>query len=351
MTMVEQRSMARRVNAVDLFVCALVVVMIPIAYAAYALFRTPPAGLAGVEPRQLTAGPNLRVHVTGTNLRPFMRVSFNTTQGRTFLIGSTTSADVDLPDLEPGVYDVVLYDYAQEVARLPKALTIRARVPAPSVTVAAVGAFIGLSDVQAAAIKPGAEISDNRQTRATVLAVGPRRAAAVRVRTGDTSVAVDLDGSYELPAAIRLNCYLENNVDGSLRCIVYGPVQPAFVAPDSVLSLPATGGPFNFQVAEVHPAAAPTFVRVRLQTGTTREVASRIHPGDSDSVTPEYEGAWIGRVDAVNGTDIVLRLPTQILSGGRSYRNQPLKMGGPLRFETATAAISGTIADVATFGK
>ena len=47
-----------------------------------------------------------------------MRVSFNTVQGRTFMIGSTEVAEVDLPDLDPGTYDVVLYDYAQEVDRL-----------------------------------------------------------------------------------------------------------------------------------------------------------------------------------------------------------------------------------------
>ena len=117
-----------RFNPVDVFVFVLVVVMIPIAYGAYALFRTPQAKLASVDPKQFTVGPNLRVRVNGTNLRPFMRVSFNTVQGRTFMIGSTETADVDLPDLEPGSYDIVLYDYAQEVDRLPKALTILPRV-------------------------------------------------------------------------------------------------------------------------------------------------------------------------------------------------------------------------------
>ena len=97
-----------RFNVVDVFVFILVVVMIPMAYAAYALFRAPAAKLTGVEPKQLTMAPSLRVRINGRNLRPFMRVSFNTVQGRTFMIGSTETAEIDLPDLEPGDYDVVL---------------------------------------------------------------------------------------------------------------------------------------------------------------------------------------------------------------------------------------------------
>ena len=99
MAIVDDRGrMFGRFNPVDVFVFVLVVVMIPVAYGAYALFRTPPAKLSGVEPKQFTMGPNLRVRINGTNLRPFMRISFNTVQGRTFMIGSTETADVDLPD-------------------------------------------------------------------------------------------------------------------------------------------------------------------------------------------------------------------------------------------------------------
>jgi len=51
MALVEDRGRAfGRFNPVDVFMFALVVVMIPIAYGAYALFRTPPAKLSGIEP-------------------------------------------------------------------------------------------------------------------------------------------------------------------------------------------------------------------------------------------------------------------------------------------------------------
>ena len=206
-----------RFNAVDAFVVALVVVMMPVAYAAYALFRTPPAKITGVEPKELTMGPNLRVRIAGTNLRPFMRVSFNTTQGRTFLIGSTTSAEVDLPALEPGTYDVVLYDYAQEVDRLPKAFTMLPRTPTPTVTVEVVGSFIGLGEPGADLIRPGTKFTHDNHPIATVLAVAPRRVGEVQVRTGDTLVAVKLAGMYAMTAALQLECSLDSP-GRSCRC-------------------------------------------------------------------------------------------------------------------------------------
>src|SRR5256885_3698152 len=193
MAIVDDRGrVSGRFNAVDVFVFALVVVMIPIAYGAYALFRTPPAKLRGVEPKQVTMGPNLRVRVNGTNLRPFMRVSFNTTQGRTFMIGSTEMAEVELPDLEPGAYDVVLYDYAQEVDRLPKALTILPKVAAPTVKLTAHGAFVGLNDTQIAGLQSGVELTQNNRAVGRILAVGARRPGAIQMRTGDSAINVTL---------------------------------------------------------------------------------------------------------------------------------------------------------------
>src|SRR5262249_32783339 len=207
-----------RFNVVDVFVFILVVVMIPVAYAAYALFRAPAAKLTGVEPKQVTTSPNLRVRINGRNLRPFMRVSFNTVQGRTFMIGSTETAEVDLPDLEPGAYDVVLYDYAQEVDRLPGALTILPRVPAPTATLAVHGVFVGLTETQAASLAPGTKFAQNNRVSATVLAVGTRHAGAMQMRTGDTSVGISLPGVYDVPAALQLECFLESTGDGSVRC-------------------------------------------------------------------------------------------------------------------------------------
>jgi hypothetical protein len=335
-----------RFNPVDVFVFVLVVVMIPVAYGAYALFRTPPAKLAGIEPQQFTMGPNLRVQINGTNLRPFMRVSFNTVQGRTFMIGSTTTAQVDLPDLDPGKYDVVLYDYAQEVDRLPKALTILPRVSAPVATVSVSGRFVGLTQAQVDALHPGTTFGQNNHVNGTVLAVGSRVSGALQMRTGDAGIAVSLPGLFDLPAALELECSLENNSDGSVRCTVYGPAHAAAVVADAVLSLAAPGGGLSFQVSDVNPAGKPSFVRVRVHATIAPDIVRQLHAGDSDASTPDYPGAWIGRVESVAGSDVVLRVPAQQLVNGWRYRNQWLKVGGVIRFETPAVIINGTVADL-----
>src|SRR5215831_16758853 len=107
MSIVDDRGRAAgRFNLIDGLVAAMILVLIPAAYGSYLLFRAPPARLTSIEPTRLYQGKNLRIVVNGQNLRPFMRVAFNTIQGRSFLIGSPTYAQIDLPDLDPGVYDV-----------------------------------------------------------------------------------------------------------------------------------------------------------------------------------------------------------------------------------------------------
>ncbi len=190
MSIVDDRGrLAGRWNLVDAIVAVVIIVLIPMAYGAYLLFRTPPPKLIGIEPNKLYAGPNLRIAINGQNLRPFMRVSFDTIQGRTFQIGSTKSAFVDLPDLGPGTYDVVLFDYMQEVDRLPKALTI---LPAASVSILDMevgGSFKQLTDAQASQLKSGTGFPrPARSPRSS--SIGPKVPGNVRVRAGDVTLVV-----------------------------------------------------------------------------------------------------------------------------------------------------------------
>src|SRR5262249_1886960 len=146
MTVIDDRGRVfGRVNLIDAAAALLLFVMIPVAYGAYLLFRNPPPKLTSISPATLYAGPNQRVRIQGINLRPFMRVSFSATQGVTFAIDSTTSAQVEVPDLPPGKYDVVLYDYRQEVDRLPKALTILSLTPISKIEMEVSGSFKNLS--------------------------------------------------------------------------------------------------------------------------------------------------------------------------------------------------------------
>src|SRR5439155_20947330 len=124
----------------------------------YSLFRNPPPKLSAITPNRLYEGNRVKVEINGDDLRPFMRVSFNEIQGRSFLISTPHSAFVDLPDLPAGVYDVVLYDYRQEVDRLAKAFTIMPGTVTPTIELELEGAFVGLTPEDARTLKAGMKL-------------------------------------------------------------------------------------------------------------------------------------------------------------------------------------------------
>src|SRR5262249_45496997 len=142
-----------KVNLIDAVIAILVLGLIPLAFGAYLLFRTPAAKLLEVSPPTVHQGNNLRVMISGENLRPFMRVTFNGIQGKSFLIGSTTYAYVELPQLEPGTYDVELWDYRHSLSVLPKALTMLPLAPTPTMEMQVRGTFKGLEPDQMKTIK------------------------------------------------------------------------------------------------------------------------------------------------------------------------------------------------------
>jgi hypothetical protein len=335
-----------RVNVVDAIVVGFVGMLIPLAYASYLLFRSPPATLTKVEPDSMVIAPNARVRIEGANLRPFMRVSFNDEQGRTFLIGSTTSAEVDLPDLKPGVYDVVLYDYAQELSRLPQAFTVLPPTPAATAALVVSGFFIGLAKTDLSGLQVDTRFPGETGDAAQIVAMGTPQVATARIRNAGTAVQIALDGQMQVPATVRLTCWLENNADGSLRCVTKGRNQPAIVAPDSILNFksPSSDAWLNFQVLEVFPATKPTFSTVRVRATTTWPgVLAQAKPGDRDVAGPLFADAWVGTIVSRDGMDFTLRLPVQRGSEGWQYRSHPLKAGRSMRFETQAYVLDAVV--------
>ena len=128
----------------------------PLGYAAFKLFRSPDPRIVSIEPAEVIEAPNQRIVIHGTNLRPYMRLSFNNLQGRTFLFQDSTRAEVELNEMPPGKYDVVLYDFGQERHRLAQALTVKSNSSlTPTQDVVVVGRFIGLSEADAALVRKG----------------------------------------------------------------------------------------------------------------------------------------------------------------------------------------------------
>jgi hypothetical protein len=250
MAIVDDRGrLGGKVNLIDAVVAFLILVLIPVAFGAYLLFRTPTPKLTAVNPGSLYQGPNLRIEVQGENLRPFMRVSFDNLQGKSFAINSTRGAIVELPDLGPGTYDIVLYDHMQEVHRLPKALTLLPLAPVPTVEMDVAGAFKVLSPGRT--LKAGDRLPPGADWVAEVLSVGTPAPSVVTVTAGASVLRVPIAGKTDLPAVLRVKCFLVPNPSGSLKCVVPGPLQQADIAAGSALSLAIPDGWASFQIDEV----------------------------------------------------------------------------------------------------
>ncbi len=253
MAIVDERGrIAGKINLIDAVVAFLILVLIPVAFGAYLLFRTPTPTLTAINPARLNQGPNLRIEVQGENLRPFMRVGVGGLQARSFAIQSTRGAIVELPDMDAGTFDVVLYDHMQEVSRLPKALTILPLAPVPTVEMEVAGAFKGLSSERVKTLKAGDTILGAGGAKALVLSVGAPVPSAVSLRAGGQMLRVPLKDQTDLPAVLKVTCFLAPTPDGALKCSVPGPVQQADVAPGAAVQLISPDkGWVTFQIDEV----------------------------------------------------------------------------------------------------
>jgi IPT/TIG domain-containing protein len=354
MTVIDDRGRVfGRINLIDAAAALFIFVLVPIAYGAYLLFRTPPAKLTAITPDKLYGGPNQRVRISGVNLRPFMRVSFGGTQGVTFAIVSTTSAEVEVPELPPGTYDVELFDYRQLVDRLPKGLTVLNLAPVSSIDMEVTGSFKGMNAASAKQFKAGQTLARNGQ-HAEVLRVGAPVPEAYRITAGSSVLTLAVPNELEVPAALRINCHTEGAPDGSVRCIVQGPLRESVVAPDSLLTLPGIDGWVTFQVATVALPGETAMLTVHAVADARPEIAALVKAGDLDANAVAYATrasvAAVVSVRPMSPTDSVidltLRVPAVQGPAGWVYNTQVIKAGLPIRFESANYVLQGTVLKV-----
>jgi hypothetical protein len=252
MPMIDERGRVfGRLNLVDAAVGVLLLVLMPAAYASYALFKDPPPRLTAVLPTVLSPAAGQQVEIRGEHFRPYMRVSFDGVQGRTFLFYSTGSAFVQLPDLAPGTYDVVLYDYMQEVARLPKAVTIQPPPPPPTIFVEVNGVLTSMTPNLVERLQFVSRFPEAGPTIAELQTKGAAEPEMWHIKTGNTSaLTVPGSGLLQVPVRMRLRCVVETDADGTRRCTVNGtPVMTA-----ANVRLPGLGTTLNLRVNDVTDA-------------------------------------------------------------------------------------------------
>ena len=122
-------------NLVDVVIGVVLLGVIPIVYGAFVLFRTPDPVIQSIEPNRVTVDSVGMLRLTGMYLSPSLRVVIGDRPAESFLVESQTSAEVRLPDLSAGTYDVVLLNEELELTRLVSALVVE---PVPAMTISSI---------------------------------------------------------------------------------------------------------------------------------------------------------------------------------------------------------------------
>jgi hypothetical protein len=342
MTFIDERGRVfGRLNVIDAVLVFVVIGLVPLAYGSYLLFRTPPPRLTAVEPQTLALEPSpvlpQRIVVRGENLRPYMRVSFGDYQGRSFLFESPTQAVIELNPMPPGTYDVALYDYAQERARLPRAFTLAAsKLPATNVLV--IGRIVNVVEDKASEIVAGL-----KQTQyGAVVRAGRPRLQSTRVHSGVSTIDLPAKGVYQVPAILQIPCEVLMN-GGLPNCIING----VGLAADGILQLNTALGVFNFQVDQVLSAAPLVAVDAVIHLAGAPAVVEFVRDGDIDIGTSRNEltaGARVTSTASVaGGRNVTLQVQAQKSADGWWYQGAPLRAGGEFVLRTNNYELSGTI--------
>lgn len=336
MTVLDDRArIFGRYNLIDLALGVLLVGLIPLAYGAYALFRVPAPKLLSVSPQTRQLESEFRITVAGENLRPYMRVSLNDMQGRTFLFKSATSAEVIFGDVPPGDYDVVLYDNVQERSRLPKAFKLTpAALPPAQVDVA--GFLTSLDPAFAKQVVAGLKFG----SFATVIQAGAPAPDLARIIAGDKPVEIPIQQTMRVPVLLRVNCDVVSGSDGYGVCVA-GQV----LAPSVYLKLPSANGSIPFLIVEVRPAIAPTTFDIRVAINLNDPALPVIREGDRDVGYSQLEFSGGARVmSAPDARRIVtLSIPAYPTRSGWLYMGQPVRVGAPLLIVTMRYQVTGII--------
>lgn len=333
----DQGRLFGRFNLVDALVAVFAIGLIPLLYGAATLFWQPLPVLTAVEPASLTTGPSMRMRIRGEHLRPYMRVSIGTTQGRDFLFRSTEEAEINLPEMPPGTYDVVLYDAAQERSRLTQALTILPS-PLPPARAIAVGHFGDLDAGRAQQLTPGTVV----EGMGTIRRVG--RPVPGRLRVGQSpQLDIPAGGALMLPAEVEVPCELR--VEGGLP-MCRGGGQTLFT--NVVLTGVHAIGTLSFQIDQLRGSPELTTLVADVRFSYPADVLAAIRVGDSDHglyFNPLAAGAAVRRVVRRSPTeaDVTLELAAERGPAGWLFQLHPLRAGAPMTIRTGRYEMTGTV--------
>lgn len=343
-----------RLNLVDAAIGLFVLVLIPVAYLAFLLFRTPKPVISSVEPAPLTyiedrasGGTQVsgKLKVRGSGLQPVLRAMIGDRAAIAFIFESPASADVLFGDLAEGTHDLVLYDGVQEVARAPHAVTIPPR-PAASrqARIRIAGTLIDLDETAARGLHVGDRFPSTGAPEAELVALGEPAQDLRSVTEPRGRVYVAAAGRLQRPAAFLVSCDLAVPEE----CRVNGT---SLGAANRVMPVPGAPPSLRLRIDEVVPASDPIHAVARVRFVVHPEFLDAIRAGDVDEGAPAVDGraasiVTVGGRQVVQGESVVdadLRLGVDPAQVGYQYRTNPIAAGTSLTFTTARYVIKGTV--------
>lgn len=346
MAIVDERGrLFGRWNLLDLAVLVLIVGLIPLGYAAYVLFREQPPRLVSISPGQVQQVQEINLTIKGENLRPYMRVSAGILQARDFYFKSTEEAEVPFASLPPGVYDIVLYDQAQERSRLTNALTVSPSA-LPTTEIVAIGAFGNLDAAGAAKIVAGTKLPGIGE----IVAVGKPVPDRTDVFSGSKLVGVPMRDALRVPAIVKFICYIRAQ-GGTPFCVA----EDVTIAPRSLFPMPTPAGTTPFQVQRVQSTDPIVRATVTARLRGLPAVLAQVKAGDTDTGGVDNELAALSTVERVGGVrgtgdnaevEVTLSANAQQVGGGWLYDAAPLRIGGPISLRTTRYEVSGMVVSI-----
>jgi len=366
-----------RINAIDAAIGLFILILVPLAAGAVLLFRPPHPSITSVEPAPISmiedraaSGTPLggKVKVRGTGLRPVLRAEIGDRPAIAFIFESPSSADVLVGELAPGVYDLVLKDGVQEVARAHAAITIPEK-PTGGTRVRAVGRFMELSKAAAERLRIGAKFPNDHEPEMEIVALGEPEPATYSIN-GNSEVAVP--NVWHRAAVLAVRCQLPPLAPR--ECRIGGTLLDA----GNVLALPGSGGSVRFLIDQIQPDSTPMQAEARVRFIGYPSVIDLLHVGDIDREQWSIDGrsariislgarrpttgtvfipappaansarAELNATDQMVALDVVLRLGIDQLRDGWRYRTDLVRAGGVLTFTTMRYTVRGVILEINT---
>jgi Domain of unknown function (DUF4330) len=350
MTLIDQRGrLFGRLNLIDALIGSFILVLIPIAYGTWLLFRPAVPKIGSVErvpitkeERRLAGGSRLsaKLKVRGSGFRPMLRATIDDTPALGFVFENPNSADVMVGEAAPGSHDLVIYDGVQEVARAVKAVTIQA-VPPSRVRVA--GTLFDLDEATAGALRLG-PITGGSAPQGEIVALGNVRPGRRRLATGRGEVDVTVAGRWERQVVMILQCDLDPN---SEDCAVGGIPLTAVPLPVIQLMGPASTR-LSLAIDELLPIETPRRAEARVRFAGAHELLELIRAGDHDAGLDDRAATVtaIGRRVTDRGmttVDATVRLGVDESRDGWRYRGRPASPGAPFTLTTDRYIATGSV--------